>query len=392
MNPDYTVRLEQVFQGPMDLLLHLVKEQEVEIQDVEITRVIDGYFKYLKALEAMDIELAGEFLVMAATLMSIKSRSLLPREEVELEDDLDPQDELIQRLIEYRRFKGAADDLGDRYQRRSLEHARGFQNEARMHEPERQLDLGELTAWDLLATFSRLMRETLAGRVHTIEGDPRPLRWYVSTMALAMKHHRRIALRDLMDVFGDDVPTKQSLIGAFCALLELIKIGVLGAVQTHQDDEIDLILKGGDGDFDELINASTFMDEEEDEDDVLVSPEDADDDLDESSETTSAEHTTTPDDEDEDDDLGLDPSFDLPPERVSSPERANETEAQAAAEPDSDEADEDAPDAEPAFGATVSPNGTPNGTLRPVSSAADAPAADVENAEPGPRSVHGPNV
>ena len=163
----------------------------------------------------MDIELAGEFLVMAATLMSIKSRSLLPREEVELEDDLDPQDELIQRLIEYRRFKGAADDLGDRYQRRSLEHARGFQNEARMHEPERQLDLGELTAWDLLATFSRLMRETLAGRVHTIEGDPRPLRWYVSTMALAMKHHRRIALRDLMDVFGDDVPTKQSLIGAF---------------------------------------------------------------------------------------------------------------------------------------------------------------------------------
>ena len=99
----------------MDLLLHLVREQEVEIQDVEIARVIDGYFEYLQHLEELDIEVAGEFLVMAATLMSIKSRSLLPREEVELEDELDPQDELIQRLIEYRRFRGAADDLGERF-------------------------------------------------------------------------------------------------------------------------------------------------------------------------------------------------------------------------------------------------------------------------------------
>ena len=266
MSDEYTVHLEQVFQGPMDLLLHLVKEQEVEIQDVEIARVIDGYFKYLKALESMDIELAGDFLVMAATLMSIKSRSLLPREEVELEDDLDPQDELIQRLIEYRRFKGAADDLGDRFQRRSLEHARGFQGEASMHEPTRELDVGELTAWDLLATFSRLMRETLAGRPHTVHGDPRPLRWYVSTMVEAMRRQRRVALRELLTEF-DPTPTRQSLIGAFCALLELIKIGALSAIQTDPTEEIELVLKDqADGDFEELISASRFMDEGQEED------------------------------------------------------------------------------------------------------------------------------
>ena len=86
MSGEYTVFLERVFEGPMDLLLHLVREQEVEIQDVEIARVIDGYSEYLQHLEELDIEVAGEFLVMAATLMSIKSRSLLPREEVELED------------------------------------------------------------------------------------------------------------------------------------------------------------------------------------------------------------------------------------------------------------------------------------------------------------------
>ncbi len=96
---DFTIRLEKVFQGPMDLLLHLVRQQEVEIQEISISRVIEGYLAYLDALRELDIELAGEFLVMAATLMSIKSRSLLPREEVNLEDELDPRDELIQRLV-----------------------------------------------------------------------------------------------------------------------------------------------------------------------------------------------------------------------------------------------------------------------------------------------------
>ncbi|MEZ6019434.1 MAG: segregation/condensation protein A [Planctomycetota bacterium] len=101
-------------------------------------------------------------MVIAATLMAIKSRSLLPREEVELEDELDPEDELIQRLLEYRRFKGAADDLEDRLARRTQEHFRGFQNEANQYKGPKTLDMGELTAFDLLAAFSRLMRETLA--------------------------------------------------------------------------------------------------------------------------------------------------------------------------------------------------------------------------------------
>ena len=125
MNANYTVRLERVFQGPLDLLLHLVREQEVEIHEIEIHEILAGYLEYLKALRDLDIELAGEFLVMAATLMSIKSRSLLPRESVDLERELDPRDELIQRLIEYRRFKEASDDLGERYEVRALQHPRG---------------------------------------------------------------------------------------------------------------------------------------------------------------------------------------------------------------------------------------------------------------------------
>lgn len=268
MSGEYTVFLERVFEGPMDLLLHLVREQEVEIQDVEIARVIDGYFEYLQHLEELDIEVAGEFLVMAATLMSIKSRSLLPREEVELEDELDPQDELIQRLIEYRRFRGAADDLGERFERRKQEHLRGFQGEARMHTPERELDMGELTPWDLLATFSRLMRETLANRTHTVAGDPRPLRWYVSQLAQAVRQHGRLRLEDALALDGEE-PTKAGMIGAFCALLELVKIGLVGAHQEGQGDPIELVLReDAEGDFESLIRSSRFMDEEDPEDDA----------------------------------------------------------------------------------------------------------------------------
>lgn len=265
---DFTVRLDEVFQGPLDLLLHLVKEQEVEIQDVRLADVATLYMEHVRALKDLDIEVAGEYLVIAATLMAIKSRSLLPREEVELEDDLDPQDELIQRLIEYRRFKGASDDLDDRLHRRALEHPRGYRGEVRDNEPERTFEMGEITAWDLLATFSRLMRETLAGRPHTVKSDPRPLRWYVQTIGMAVRSAPSgTSLRSLVNTLAD-VPTREGIVGAFCALLELMKIGLVSARQETQADDIVLewaAERGEEGDLDDLIKASRFMDEEDEE-------------------------------------------------------------------------------------------------------------------------------
>ncbi|MFT6832855.1 MAG: segregation and condensation protein A [Planctomycetota bacterium] len=266
---DFTVRLDEVFQGPLDLLLHLVKEQEVEIQDVKLANIAISYMEHVRALKDLDIEVAGEFLVMAATLMAIKSRSLLPKEVVELDDDLDPHDELIQRLIEYRRFKGASDDLEDRLVRRTLEFERGYLGEVRDNEPERTFELGEITAWDLLATFSRLMRETVTGRTHRIKSDPRPLRWYVQTIGMAVRGHPEGAtLRHLVEAL-DDVPSREAIVGAFCALLELMKIGLVSAKQDTQQDEILLHWAADaseEGDLDDLIRASRFMDEDEDDD------------------------------------------------------------------------------------------------------------------------------
>ena len=271
MSADFTVHLDRVFEGPVDLLLHLVKEQEVEIHEVNIAEVVDKYLEYVRHLEQLDIEVAGEFLVLAATLMAIKSRSLLPREEVELDDDLDPEDELIQRLIEYRRFKGAADDLEDRWLRRQREHRRGFQGEVAMNAPERTLDLGELTAFDLLAAFSRLMRETLAHRPHHVKGDPRPLRWYVREVGRIIHERRELSLRDLVDASVGPV-TREAVIGVFCALLELVKLGVVTARQDGVQDEIGVSLASEADDLEDLIGASRFLDEE-DVEDGLEEPE-----------------------------------------------------------------------------------------------------------------------
>lgn len=263
MTGDYTVQLERVFRGPMDLLLHLVREQEVEIHEVEIHKVIEGYFEYLKSLADLELEVAGDFLVMAATLMAIKSRSLLPRDEIELGDEFDASDELIQRLVEYRRFKAAADDLDERRDARVQQATRGYEREVRDNEAERTFDLGELTAWDLLAAFSRLMRETLAHRVVHLKGEARPLRWFVHQLGRAIHAHHSMEL-DALLLEIDETPTKEGLIGAFCALLELMRLGVVTAEQPVLSAPIRIVLRDNvEADFDSMIGASRFMDEEE---------------------------------------------------------------------------------------------------------------------------------
>jgi segregation and condensation protein A len=258
---DYTVRLAELFQGPMDLLLHLVREQEVDIHEVEIGRVIDGYLGYLKDLREFDIEVASDFVLMAATLMAIKSRSLLPREEVDLEDELDPRDELIQRLIEYRRFKDVAGDLA----RRREERARVFAHAWRPPSTEEPtLDVSDLSAWDLLGAWTRLLRETLHGRKLHIDPDERPMRYYVEQLVAELKQRRSISLRELVrEIVEHEGASRQQLIGTFCALLELMKIGVARAWQPDPGEDIAIVLRDDiEGDVDALVRASGLESEE----------------------------------------------------------------------------------------------------------------------------------
>lgn len=258
---DYTVRLAELFQGPMDLLLHLVREQEVDIHEIEIGKVVDGYLSYLRDLREIDIEVASDFVLMAAMLMAIKSRALLPREEVDLEAELDPRDELIQRLIEYRRFKQAAGDLEER----RAERARLFPRAARPPDREEPtLDVAELSAWDLLSAWTRLLRETLHGRALHIDPDARPLRHYVEELVRELKARREIKLETFVrELALHEGATRQQLIGTFCALLELIKIGVARARQSGPKQDIAIVLRDDlEGDVDDVVRASGLEDEE----------------------------------------------------------------------------------------------------------------------------------
>jgi segregation and condensation protein A len=261
VRPDYTIHLERVFQGPMDLLLHLVREQEVEIHEIQIARILQGYMGYLESLEGLDIEYAADFLVMAATLMSIKSRSLLSADEIDLEKELDPRDELIQRLIEFRRFKHAAAVLEEARRLRERQFGRGMHPELGELEVEREFDLGELTAYDLLATFSRLMRETLADRPHQVRIDERPMRYYVEQVVQRLRSAPEVSLRDLVRTFGHD--TREALIGSFCALLELVRLEVIQVAQdsVKGDIEVRLVAEKA-SELEDLVRRTTFDEEQ----------------------------------------------------------------------------------------------------------------------------------
>jgi segregation and condensation protein A len=260
----YTISLDKVFHGPMDLLLHLVREQEVEIHEIELSRVVEGFLAYLGSLKDLDIELAGDFVVMAATLMSIKSRSLLPREEIDLQKELDPRDELIQRLIEYRRFHDAASQLGGLRDLRERCFARGAAGPPDIVLGDQEapvIDLGDLTAWDLLAQYSRLQRETQSGRPHHVTADLRPLRFYVDELARKIRELGEVALHAVLAHFEPE-RSRESLVGSFCALLELVKLGLVTVEQQGPRGEIVLRLRPEHAtDLESVVRASLFDDE-----------------------------------------------------------------------------------------------------------------------------------
>jgi segregation and condensation protein A len=158
----YRVNLD-IFAGPLDLLLYLVRKDEVEIYDIPIASITKQYIEYIEMLKMFDIDIAGDFLVMAASLMEIKSAMLLPRVEAEDEDDLtggDPRSELVRQLLEYKKFKDAANLLdesaNDRKERFTRPDSIIASLKADAAEPE--IDLDEVSIWTLLEAFNDIMR------------------------------------------------------------------------------------------------------------------------------------------------------------------------------------------------------------------------------------------
>ncbi|MCS6863994.1 MAG: segregation/condensation protein A [Gemmataceae bacterium] len=232
----YTVELD-TFHGPLDLLLYLVKRNEVDIHDISIAQLADQFLAYLQTLRELDIEFAGEFLVMTATLMEIKSRALLPSDEISSSDERpDPRRELVRQLLEYRKFKDAALALETRAEQAGT-------RLARQEPPEPIAPTGPkvrpVELWDLVSAFARLMRETQSLQTATIAVDDTPQHVYEAQL------QERVAAAGGRLAFRDAFPPpffKARLIGIFLAILELIRHHGLGLEQPEADGEIYLIL------------------------------------------------------------------------------------------------------------------------------------------------------
>jgi len=207
-----------VFEGPLDLLLHLIQKLEIDIYDIPITAVTEQYMSYIHAMQTLELEVAGEYLVMAATLMAIKSQMLLPKQELEIIDDEDffeeedPREALVAQLLEYRKFKYAATVL---------------------HEPPNQINTIDL----FLAFHAMLEKKKNRQPVETtVASDDVSIEEKITAISERMRQVQK-GKAVSFDSFFDSY-SKQEIVTTFMALLELMKTGVIYAEQENNYSEI----------------------------------------------------------------------------------------------------------------------------------------------------------
>ena len=214
---EYQVELES-FRGPLDLLLYLVKHDEVDICDIPIARIADQFLHYLGLLQMIDVDWAGEFLVMAATLTEIKSRMVLPRADEVTEEESDPRLELVRQLVEYKRFKDAAALLDAQAEKQLARLSRQPVEPPAPPSPEQQ-PLRRVELWDLVSAFGRLMRETAALEPKQIVMDDTPQQVYEERILERLRASPRLSFGELFE----PPHTRGRLLGIFLAILELIR-------------------------------------------------------------------------------------------------------------------------------------------------------------------------
>jgi segregation and condensation protein A len=238
---EYQVELES-FRGPLDLLLYLVKHNEVDICNIPIAKIADQFLGYINVLQLIDVDWAGEFLVMAATLTEIKSRMVLPRVEEEAEDEDDPRQELVRQLIEYKKFKDAAALLDAQAEKQLTRVPRQPLEMPAAQTPDQQ-PLRRVELWDLVSAFGRLMRETAALQPRQIVIDDTPQQVHQERILERLSTAQRLSFTELFE----PPHTRGRLLGIFLAILELSKALSIEAEQADAFGEIWIVKapKGG---------------------------------------------------------------------------------------------------------------------------------------------------
>jgi segregation and condensation protein A len=233
---DYRVQLD-VFTGPLDLLLYLIRRDEVDIYDIPLTRVTEQYLNYLHMLDQLDPNVAGDFLVMAATLLELKSRALLPTPPLGgLDEGEDPRAPLVRQLLEYKRFKDAARSLGTAADERAKRYVRV---PADLPKELQGVELEEAQVWDLLAAFTRVMTAIGKGPgEHAVSYQDTPIELYAGEIVALLEQEGPTTFQALFETRTE----RLELIGWFLALLELIRMHRIRADQEATFGTIYLFL------------------------------------------------------------------------------------------------------------------------------------------------------
>ena len=238
VSPMYSIKLEG-FEGPLDLLLHLIEKEEMDIYDIQISQITERYLEYINLMEQLDLDVASEFLVMAATLLHIKSQSILPQLTPDAEYTLGDQAELVRQLLEYKRFKEAAQALDIYAERRTLLYSRSPKLHADL-DGTREFEI-KATLFDLLSAFKNIndraaeidteeMYETVEEETITVEDK-------IAFIDRQLTNEDQLLFEDLFPLSS----SKLDRIVTFLAILELIRLGKIVTVQTDHFESIYIV-------------------------------------------------------------------------------------------------------------------------------------------------------
>ncbi|PLY03439.1 MAG: segregation/condensation protein A [Desulfuromonas sp.] len=250
----YDIKLEQ-FEGPLDLLLHLIKKNEMDIWDIQISQITEQYLATLDAMKNLNLDVAGEFLVMAATLLQIKSRLLLPpsEEEEETEDEEeDPRAELVRRLLEYKKYKEAAENLAARPLLGRDQFARGGNDP----EFERVEDAGfeVVGLFDLVEAFKLVLAECADDAVHEVDMERLSITDRINTILTTLQERGGVTFRDMFA----EKPDRHEVVVTFLAMLELVKMRLVQLMQNRQYEAIWLYPREDSGPEDQPMEEDRF--------------------------------------------------------------------------------------------------------------------------------------
>jgi segregation and condensation protein A len=215
----FRVQLD-MFSGPLDLLLYLVRKHELEVLEIPLARVAEQYLEILAVLEQIDVDAVGDFLEVASQLMEIKSRMMLPRhEEIEEEPVDDPRHELVSRLLEYKKYKEAAGRLEERAREWQLRYERRVNDLNESPRDPAEQPIHEVELWDLVSAFSRVMREKAAAKTTKIRYDDTPIEVHMAWIEERLTAEGRLTFASLFEAGMH----RSRMVGLFLALLELIR-------------------------------------------------------------------------------------------------------------------------------------------------------------------------